>query len=53
MCLPFRISPVVLQVAKEIWVCEKQGVHPWRGDIQSYKQALKKKAMKYLAIGRK
>lgn len=44
---------LISQVAKEIWVCEKQGVHPWRGDIQSYKQALKKKAMKYLAIGRK
>ena len=39
------------QVAKEIWVCQKQGVHPWPGDIQSYKAALKKKAMKYL--GRK
>jgi len=34
------------QVAKEIWVCDKKAITPWKGDIQSYKQALKKDVMK-------
>ncbi|XP_064401533.1 ATP-binding cassette sub-family F member 2-like [Halichondria panicea] len=33
---------LISQVAKEIWVCEKQGIHPWKGDIQAYKFALKR-----------
>jgi len=34
------------QVAKEIWVCDKKTIAPWKGDIQSYKQHLKKEVMK-------
>merc|ERR1711881_469490 len=34
------------QVAKEIWVCDKMTIAPWKGDIQSYKKALKKQVMK-------
>jgi ATP-binding cassette subfamily F protein 2 len=34
------------QVAKEIWVCDKKSITPWKGDIQSYKAALKKQVMK-------
>eukprot|EP00928_Gymnodinium_smaydae_P099466 TRINITY_DN949_c0_g1_i1.p1 TRINITY_DN949_c0_g1~~TRINITY_DN949_c0_g1_i1.p1 ORF type:complete len:374 (-),score=99.16 TRINITY_DN949_c0_g1_i1:313-1329(-) len=33
------------QVAKEIWVCDKKTVAPWKGDIQSYKKHLKKDVM--------
>ncbi|KXZ47023.1 hypothetical protein GPECTOR_38g260 [Gonium pectorale] len=31
------------QVAKEIWVCEKQTVTVWKGDIRDYKALLAKK----------
>merc|ERR1712060_720345 len=34
------------QVAKEIWVCDKKTVSKWGGDIQSYKNHLKKQVMK-------
>jgi len=34
------------QVAKEIWVCDKKTIKPWKGDIQSYKKELKKDVMK-------
>jgi len=34
---------LINQVAKEIWVCEKKRVTPWKGDIQGYKNELKKK----------
>jgi ATP-binding cassette subfamily F protein 2 len=34
------------QVAKEIWVCDKKTISKWEGDIQSYKQHLKKSVMK-------
>lgn len=37
---------LISQVAKEIWVCEKRGVHPWKGDIHQYKTALKKEVRK-------
>jgi hypothetical protein len=36
----------LFQVAQEIWVCEKQGIHPWKGDILDYKAQLKKKINK-------
>jgi len=36
---------LIMQVAKEIWVCEKGTVTPWKGDIFSYKKTLKKKAL--------
>jgi len=34
------------QVAKEIWVCDKKTIKPWKGDIQSYKTCLKTDVMK-------
>jgi len=34
------------QVAKEIWVCDKKSITPWKGDIKGYKAALKKDVMK-------
>merc|ERR1719162_1416927 len=34
------------QVAKEIWVCDKKSITPWKGDIKSYKIVLKKDVMK-------
>jgi len=34
---------LINQVAKEIWVCERQSVRPYKGTIQLYKQELKKK----------
>jgi ATP-binding cassette subfamily F protein 2 len=37
---------LIRQVAQEIWVCEKQGIHPWKGDILDYKAQLKKKINK-------
>jgi len=33
-------------VAKEIWVCEKGTTTKWNGNIQSYKEHLRKKVMK-------
>lgn len=37
---------LISQVAKEIWVCEKQMITKWSGDIHSYKAHLRKKIMK-------
>jgi len=34
---------LIMQVAKEIWVCEKGTVKKWKGDIFSYKKTLKEK----------
>lgn len=34
---------LINQVAQEIWVCEKQKITKWTGDILSYKSHLKKK----------
>ena len=34
------------QVAREIWLCENQGIHLWKQDIQSYKQELKSRITK-------
>jgi len=34
---------LIMQVAKEIWVCEKGTVKRWKGDIFSYKKTLKEK----------
>ncbi|ESO86252.1 hypothetical protein LOTGIDRAFT_167298 [Lottia gigantea] len=34
---------LISQVAEEIWVCEKQTVTKWEGDIYSYKEALVKR----------
>lgn len=37
---------LINQVAKEIWICEKQTIAPWKGDILSYKEELKRKVAK-------
>lgn len=37
---------LINQVAKEIWICEKKKITPWKGDILSYKEELKKKVSK-------
>jgi len=37
---------LINQVAEEIWICEKQTVTKWEGDIISYKDTLKAKVMK-------
>ncbi|XP_073237050.1 ATP-binding cassette sub-family F member 2-like [Porites lutea] len=37
---------LINQVAKEIWICEKKTITPWKGDILSYKEELKKKVTK-------
>jgi len=34
---------LINQVAKEIWVCEKQAVTPWKGSIMDFKKALRQK----------
>lgn len=39
---------LISQVAKEIWVCEKQTVTKWRGTIESYKAMLKKRVLKQM-----
>ena len=41
-CLIF----LAIQVADEIWVCEKQKATKWEGDIQDYKNELIKKMEK-------
>jgi len=33
---------LINQVAKEIWVCEKKSVKPFKGDIKAYKDQLRK-----------
>ena len=37
---------ILFQVAQEIWVCEKQKVTKWEGNIFSFKKALTKKMEK-------
>lgn len=32
-----------VQVAKEIWVCDKKAVGPWKGTIREYKDHLARK----------
>ncbi|XP_044539914.1 ATP-binding cassette sub-family F member 2-like [Gracilinanus agilis] len=34
---------LIQQVAQEIWVCEKQTITKWSGDILAYKEHLKSK----------
>ena len=41
ICLFFK-----LQVADQIWICEKQKVTKWEKDILAYKDHLKAKVMK-------
>jgi len=36
---------LINQVAKEFWVCENKSVHPWKGDILSYKESLRQKML--------
>ncbi|CAG9858296.1 unnamed protein product [Phyllotreta striolata] len=40
---------LISQVAEEIWVCEKETVTKWQGDILSYKDHLKSKILKEAA----
>ncbi|XP_031573996.1 ATP-binding cassette sub-family F member 2-like [Actinia tenebrosa] len=44
---------LINQVAEEIWVCEKQTITPWKGDIISYKEELKKRVDKEKAKARR
>jgi len=37
---------LISQVAETIWICEKETVTPWKGDILSYKDSLKQKVLK-------
>lgn len=37
---------LISQVADAIWICEKETVTPWKGDILSYKDSLKQKVLK-------
>lgn len=37
---------LISQVADAIWICEKETVTPWKGDILSYKEMLKTKVLK-------
>lgn len=37
---------LINQVAEEIWICEKQTVTKWEGDIGTYKDALKSKVLR-------
>ena len=39
---------IYLQVAEKIWICEKEKVTEWEGDIIAYKDHLKRKVMKEL-----
>merc|ERR1719362_1532621 len=39
---------LINQVADEIWICEKETVTKWEGDILQYKEHLKNKVMKEL-----
>ncbi|XP_037088825.1 ATP-binding cassette sub-family F member 2-like [Pollicipes pollicipes] len=44
---------LISQVAEEIWICEKQAVTKWEGDIISYKEMLKTQVMKRNAKAKK
>lgn len=44
---------LISQVAEEIWICEKQTVTKWEGDIISYKEMLKEQVMKRNAKAKK
>ena len=39
---------MIFQVADKIWICEKETVTEWNGDIGAYKDHLKSKVMKEL-----
>ena len=40
-------------MAEEIWICEKQTVTKWQGDITTYKEMLKEQVMKKNAKAKK
>lgn len=44
---------LISQVAEEIWICEKQAVTKWDGDITSYKQMLREQVMQRNAKAKK
>jgi ATP-binding cassette subfamily F protein 2 len=37
---------LINQIADEIWICEHGGIEKWNGDIQTYKETLRKKVLK-------
>ena len=37
------------QVADQIWVCDEKKITPWKGDIKSYKEKLRKDQAKQSA----
>lgn len=47
-CLMLLLG-VCFQVVDEIWICEKQTVTKWEGDIFEYKETLAKKVRKQIA----
>ena len=40
------MNRLISQVANELWVCEKQKVRRWEGDIQSYKDTQRARVLK-------
>ncbi|XP_078518906.1 ATP-binding cassette sub-family F member 2 isoform X1 [Lissotriton helveticus] len=44
---------LIQQVAQEIWVCEKQTITKWKGDILSYKDHLKSKLVREEPLSKK
>jgi len=36
---------LISQVTNQIWLCDKKQVKPWKGDINSYKEYLKKSVL--------
>ena len=43
-----HVVNLFFQVADKIWICEKETVTEWKGDIGAYKDHLKAKVMKEL-----
>jgi len=37
---------LISQVTNQIWLCDNKKIEPWKGDIKSYKQYLKKSVLK-------
>ncbi|XP_069068435.1 ATP-binding cassette sub-family F member 2 [Pleurodeles waltl] len=44
---------LIQQVAQEIWVCEKQTITKWKGDILAYKEHLKSKLVREESLSKK
>ena len=46
VCEQVERNAVVVQVTEEIWVCEKNTITNWEGDIYSYKTQLARETKK-------